>query len=209
MSGELTPIPKRVKGIYRKPANVFSRIGYYGGILLNLISDTLFAGSAALFTAAQTQLGKLDAAQKKYKSGGKTFKGARDLEDVASEAIMDEVLGVVQKAADADIKNAVDIFTRNGIDYRTRKSSTNGEIEIEHGEISGSFNLYVRPLDGDFAAMWWYSTDQQNWEFADFSHNSQGFIGGLVKGKTYYFRAKTSSPSGKSDWTQIIEITCL
>jgi hypothetical protein len=58
-----------------------------------------------------------------------------------------------------------------------------------------------------------FTTDPQNqesWKPADFSCKSHGFIDGLTRGTTYYFKARVHlSKTGKKDWTQIVDILCL
>jgi hypothetical protein len=204
---ELASSVKRVKGKYERPKNVSELVTYFASILLDLTEDTLFAGIAALITAAQAQNSKLNTAEIATKtSKGKI--GERDVQKRKMNVLMDEILAKVQKAADDDPLNAVSIFQRNGISIEGRTPHVRPEVGATNGTASGTLDVSHSTLSKKGSYLWMTSIDGTNWVYGIHSHKSTGLIIGLTPKVEYFIRSQTSSADGYSAWSQIIRIIC-
>ena len=214
MSENLNAGPvKAPKACFEEPSNVTAKSVYYRNFCNNMKADEHYTAIEAKIDAAIVTIDKFDGAILEAFSGLHGKVKARNDKEVVMKNSMDSLLGNVQDFCNANPVGATAHLESLGISWYQREPSTKDPIDIRHGKHSGSFDLLVKQPKGEFAVVWFITTtpdDSKSWVMADFSHNTHGFIDGLEKGKTYYFRAKVSSSvDGKSDWTQVIEIICL
>ena len=213
MSGELGGIVKAPEPFYEAPEQPSPRADYFDNVCTNMLADTVYVPIAAEIAAAQAIIVLFRDAILEAIPGGSGKVAARNVAQLNMDNEMDYLLPEIFKVGNSDPVNAITHYQTIGVSWYEREGHKRPEIDVKHGDVSGSFYLYVGALKGHYAAMWWITTypefAEDNWKFADFSHHGKGYISGLTKGMTYYFRAKTSSVEGKSDWTQVFEITCL
>jgi len=206
--------PKRVKCRYDKPSTIPGLVDYYLNHLTGLAADPLFTAIATLIASAQTQVGKLNAAEIAAQSKGDGLIEARNVELLNTEVIMDKVLGEIQNVGDNDPKNAGTIFKKHKLVIVVRKGHQREEMEVKHGDISGTFKVSHKRVAATAAYLYMISTDKLMWYVGDFSHNSSGLIKSmndipLKPGTLYYIKSKSSCSEGKSDWSDIVEMYCI
>lgn len=204
---------KAPKACYEEPPEVSAKSDYYKGITKLMKLDDDYIAIAAKLDAADVKIEAFKVKILIAQSGAAGTASARNVAEDSMRNDMDSILADVQVVANNDPVNAITNITKLGISYRTRTGYTREAIEVRHGTTSGSFELWVKKPNGEFAVVWFFTTTPAiaaSWVMADFSHNTRGDISGLVKGTIYYFKAKVSSSvDGKSDWTQVIDIVCI
>jgi hypothetical protein len=209
---ESTEPLKNIKVCYEPPSNVSEKANYYKGRALDMKDDTHFADVETDLDDALVLIGKLMTAIITAQSRKAGTVAARNVLDDQVCKKMDEFLPIAQKVVDGDPVNAITFITSLGLSYRKRQPVTKKDIEIRHGEVSGSFDLLVKKPKGNFAVVWVITTtpdDNKSWRLADFSQNTHGFIEDLDPGTIYYFKARVSSSvTGKSDWTGVVKKIC-
>lgn len=209
---ESTDPLKPIKVCYETPSNVSEKANYYKGRAQDMKDDTHFADVVTDLDDALVLIGKFQTAIVTAQSRKVGTVAARNVLDNQVCKKMDEFLPIAQKVVDDDPVNAITFITSLGLSYRKRQPVTRQDIEIRHGEVSGSFDLLVKKPKGDFAVVWVITTtpdDTKSWRLADFSHNTHGYIENLDPGTVYFFKARVSSSvDGKSDWTGIVKIIC-
>jgi hypothetical protein len=197
---------------FEEPTNVSAKVHYFKDYCTRMKSDSHYTGIVTKIDAGLVLITNFDDAIIAALSGTKGKVALRNTAEKKMKSSMKNLLSEVQVVCDNDPENAVSHIESLGISYRTREAVTKEDIEIRHGDISGSFVLLVRQPKGDFAVVWFFTTTpavEDSWKMADFSHNTHGFINGLVRGTTYHFRAKISSSiTGKTDWTHVVDILC-
>ena len=175
-------------------------------------SDSNFTAVVTDLDAAIVLIGKFANAIVTAQSRKIGTVAARNAYLVQVRSTMNEFLPIAQKVVDNDPANAITFITSLGLSYTKREHVTKKEIEVRHGEVSGSFDLYVKKPKGNFAVVWFFTRnpeDEKSWQMADFSHNTHGFIENLEPGTVFFFRARVSSSvTGKSDWTGNVKIIC-
>ena len=213
MGGELGGIIKAPEPFYEAPEQPSPRADYFDNVCTNMLADPAYAAKAAEIAAAQAIIVLFRDAILEAIPGGDGKVAARNVAQLNMDNEMDYLLPEIFKVGNSDPVNAIVHYQTIGVSWKTREGWEWDIIEVRNGKISGSFDLFVNPPEGRFAAMWWY-TDKpeplpEDWKFADFSHSARGYIEGLTPGTYYHFRAKTSSSvGGKTDWTQVIKIMC-
>jgi hypothetical protein len=197
---------------FEEPQNVSAKATYFKDFATRMKNDAHYTGIVVKIDAGLDLIGKYELAIIAALPGTKGKVAFRNTCEKKMKSSMKNLLSEVQVVCDDDPENAVSHIESLGISYRTREAVTKEAIEIRCGKVSGTFVLLVRKPKGKFAVLWEITTtpdDSKSWKTADFSHNTHGFIEGLMRGTTYYFRAKTSSSvTGKSDWTQVFDILC-
>lgn len=209
-----TTNPKRLKCEYEKPSNISELCTYYLAFLAGMLTDPLFTAIATLLGDAKTQVQKLQSAEEKALTRVPGAAATRDTVLVATEIIMDKVLGKVQEAGDDNMDQARIIFESHQlkvVDYGTRERDT---FEVKHGKVSKTFIVLNKPVSGRAGYIWMISTDKINWFVGDFASSASGLIDScndqeLVPGKLYYFKSRHNVKGVKSDWSQIMEKHCI
>ncbi len=197
---------KRPKAAYHEKSNVSEKADYLEGSWTKMKNNSLFISLVAYLTTALGYIATFRAAIQAAISGGGNTIAARDAAELNVDIAKDKILASIQEAADADLANAVTIIEGTDAYVITRKTSERELLEVEHGVLPGTFDLYCKPLACRFAVLFMISSDNIHWDVADFSHNSTGFIGGCTIGQKYYFKAQTSSAEGKSAWTYVLDV---
>ena len=201
-----------VEACYNEPQQVSAKRDYYDGICDKMLLDSHYSGLTAKITAAKGKVTAFGSAILVAASGAHGTVAARNVAEKLMTNAMDALLPDIQTVAYGDPVNAITNITSLGVSYRTRVGYTRNDLEIRHGEISGSFDMYIKKPRGNFAVIFMITTtplDDASWKLADFSQNSHGYVSGLKPGTTYYFKSMhKSSKDGTSDWTIIVDKIC-
>jgi hypothetical protein len=203
---------KAPKACYEEPPNPSAKADYYYDIDKKMKLDSHYSGIVTKIDAAVVKIEDYRTAILAAFSGTKGKVTARNDAETILKSAQDSLLRDVQDVCDADPVNAQAHLESLGLSKRSRKPVTKNDIEIRHGEGSGSFILLVRSPKVKFAVLWEVTTTpaiDNSWKTADFSQDTHGYIDGLVKGTTYYFRARFSLKNNiKTDWTKTFDIVC-
>jgi hypothetical protein len=213
MDGETSGIVRAPEPMFDAPQQPSARAAYYKNVCTKMHEDDRYDPVEAKITAAEGKIILFEKAIATAIPGGDGVVKARNVAELNTDIEMSYLLPDIYKVGNSDPMNATTHYETIGVSWKSRKGWEWEIIEARNGEISGSFDLFVRPPEGTFAVMWWVNDDPDmaadKWRFADFSHTARGYLDGCTPGKYYYFRAKNSSSvTGKSDWTQVIKVMC-
>ena len=210
-------IPNSVKRLmceFNKPSNVSMLVTYYLHFLLGMLADPLFTAIETLLESAQTQVGKLNDAEIAAASKIPGSAAARDTELLKTNIIMDKVLAKVQEAGDDDIPNSKALFESHQLKIRVRSKTEKGEFEATQGKVSKTIDVQHQFVKGSVAYIFVISTDKETWFAGAFGTASMDTIDNineepLVVGTLYYLKSRTRHKGVYSDWSQIVEVTCI
>jgi len=196
------------------PKNYSKRVTYYLKFLLLMLDNPLFTSIAALIASAQTQVGKLNTAE--IAAAGKIPGSAalRDEELLATEIIMGQVLAEVQKAGDANFAAAKALFETLLLKIRERSTTEHGEFEATQGKVSKTIDVKHQFIKGDISYLTMISIDKEKWFVGAHGTTSGNTVDNyndqpLVVGTLYYLKCQTCKKGVYSNWSQIIEVTCI
>jgi len=197
---------------FDEPQNVSAKADYFTGVCNKMLEDPRFSDETAIINLALILIKDFRKAIFKAYTRAKGTKQARDIAEIKMKNKMDSLLSRIQDVADIDPANAKSLFESLNVTYKKRYPYHKEGLKIKNSKIRGTIDLQIKMPEGIFAVIWFYTTDpsnEDNWKLADFSHTSKGAVSGLIAGTTYYFRVKiSSSETGKSDWSKIVEIIC-
>jgi hypothetical protein len=206
--------PKRLICEFDKPSNVAQLVIYYMNFLIGLDADPLFVAIAALIAAARTEVKNLDDFElaSKVKSPGSI--AARDKQLLVTNIKLDQVLAKVQEAGDNDLDNAKIIFEKHQLKIRVRSKTEKGEFDATQGKVSKTIDVTHQVIKGRVAYLVVISTDKLKWYAGAFGTTSMDTIDNindekLTVGTLYYLKSRTRLNGIYSDWSQIVEVTCI
>lgn len=211
------PIPnpeKRLMCEFDRPSNISQRVTYDLTFLNGMLADSRFASIEDLLEEAKTQVGKLNDAEIVAASKLPGSAAARDTELLKTDIIMDKVLAKVQEAGDDDIPNSKTLFEAHQLKIRVRTKTEKGEFEATQGKVSKTIDVQHRLVKGKVAYLFVISSDKENWFAGAFGTISMDTVDNindepLIVGTKYYLKSRTRHKGVYSDWSQIVEITCI
>jgi len=214
MAPNNTNAVKRLICEFEKPSNISKRVTYYLKFLLLMLDNPLFTSIATLLGSAQTQVGKLNTAE--IAAAGKVPGTAalRDEELLATEIIMEQVLAEVQKKGDANFAAAKALFESLLLKIRERSTTEHGEFEATQGKLSKTIDVRRQVLKGKRGYLTMISIDKEKWFIGAFGTTALDTVDNindepLVVGTNYYLKSRTRYKNVYSDWSQIVEVTCI
>jgi hypothetical protein len=175
---------------------------------------TKLTGSAAVPNPTPTlvvvtaHLDALDAATKAAIKGPKGSAAARNAAQFVVRGDMRQLKACVQVAADANIANSKAIIEGSGMYATRRATNPKPDLAAKYGPISGTLGIIARAIrrskKGSYG--WQMSTDMKTWTDLAPTTDAKTTVTGLTAGTLYYFRYRTFTKAGYSDWSVPIEI---
>ncbi len=210
----MTDSVKRFICEFNKPSNISKRVTYYLKFLLLMLDNPLFTSIATLIASAQTQVGKLNTAE--IAAAGKIPGSAalRDAEGLKTEIIMEKVLAKVQDAGDDDFASAKALFETLLLKIRERSTTEHGEFEANQGKVSKTIDVKHIVIKGSISYLTMISVDKEKWFVGSHGTTSGNTVDNcndlpLVVGTLYYLKSQTCKNRVYSDWSQVVEVTCI
>ena len=210
----MTDSVKRFICEFNKPSNISKRVTYYLKFLLLMLDNPLFTSIATLIASAQTQVGKLNTAE--IAAAGKIPGSAalRDAEELKTEIIMEKVLAKVQDAGDDDFASAKALFETLLLKIRERSTTEHGEFEANQGKVSKTIDVKHIVIKGSISYLTMISVDKEKWFVGSHGTTSGNTVDNcndlpLVVGTLYYLKSQTCKNRVYSDWSQVVEVTCI
>jgi len=109
-----------------------------------------------------------------------------------------------------DLNVAKELIIKSGFELKNSRNYIKPPFYGKLGKVSGSIYLYAKAAARVRAAYnWQISEDNKNWSDLETTLIASIKITGLKPGKTYYFRYKSITKQGSSDWSEVIEYIIL
>ena len=80
------------------------------------------------------------------------------------------------------------------------------ELAASPGDTSGAVDLVAKAVAHYATYYWEMSSDQKSWSSLPETTKSFTSVAGLTPGQTYYFRLRTLTRAGKSDYSQVVSL---
>jgi hypothetical protein len=155
---------------------------------------------------ANANLAKLEAAETVALTKAK---GAVEARDLALRAVLDDmhhIKAYVQKMADANPTSAEAIIAASTLGVRKARVHSKQDLQAKHGTVSGTVHLVAKAVSPRAAYAWQVSLDQKTWTDVPQTMQAHTSVPNLPVGITHYFRSRSLTKSGTSDWSQIVSI---
>ena len=148
----------------------------------------------------------LEAAEELALKGGM---GAVQQRDVDLEAVRNDMRllkAYVQSVADANATEAESIIKSAGMGIGKKSTRTKPAIAAKQGKVPGRVVLEAKALPRPVQYRWQMSSDQKSWTDLPESFNATITVDGLTPATYYYFRLRTVTRAGPSDWSVVVSI---
>ena len=135
--------------------------------------------------------------------------GAIDQRDVALMVVradMRLLKAYVQNRADANLAESKSIITSSGMGVGKKKAKGKAHVAVKDGKTPGSVVLDCKALRRPVVYRWQMSTNQEAWSDLEESFKASLTVEGLTPATIYYFRLRTMTRNGLSDWSVVVSI---
>lgn len=96
-----------------------------------------------------------------------------------------------------------------GMTASYRAGPTKEAVAAKRGEIPNQVVLAAKAVPRPAVYCWQVSTDGATWSDLPETFNSRTKVEGLKACTLYYFRLRTMTPAGFSDWSQVVSVVAL
>ena len=107
-------------------------------------------------------------------------------------------------AVDAHLDQAGTIADSAKMRLRKAAAHTKPDFAVKDGLVMGQAQLIARAVDNGLLYFWELSLDQTAWAVALDTSSARAVLTGLTVGQTYYFRFRTRTRKGMTDYSQIL-----
>ena len=146
----------------------------------------------------------LDLANQAALKGPKGSAAARDSALGVVRSDMRQLKGCVQVVCDANVMQAQTIIESCGMSVAKRALRVWAELVVKYGAVSGAAVLRARLLKGKGIHAWQMSTDEKTWTDLPATTKASTTVTGLTPATVYYFRHRTYTKVGYSDWGPVV-----
>jgi hypothetical protein len=112
----------------------------------------------------------------------------------------------VQNIADADLALGPTIILSAGLSIKKRPMWTKPSFAARYGDVPGKVVLDVRSVGRRASYHWQISTNQTDWTDLPETVESSTSVDGLTPATVYYFRYRTVTRRGLSDWGMVLSV---
>lgn len=197
--------PKAFAKYTRTPRGtlVFSK-----GLVKNAEDSGAFPPGDATLAALKAEVVGLDEAMIDAKDKSALAMEARNSAAIKVQQQLGHFVDRVQALADliALPADARTFIVSMGLSVRKTSRSKKAELAARYTGVPREVQLDARRIKGAAAYYWEYSLDQQSWTALPETPNGRTLVDGLTPGQVVYFRFRTLSLKGKSEYCAAVSI---
>ena len=119
---------------------------------------------------------------------------------------LDKLKAHVQGIANSDPQHTAAIIFSAGMRVRKPRTWINMPTKARQGDTSGRVALYAKALPRPVSYRWQMSTDQQTWTDLPETFMTKLIVNGLTPATMYWFRLRTVTKVGPSEWSPPISL---
>jgi hypothetical protein len=116
---------------------------------------------------------------------------------------MRQLKAALQAAADADPERAAAIIVNAGFRVSKRAPKVKPPIAVRYGKVPGLAVLDAKAAARKATYLWSMSTDQKVWVDLPQTLVHKTTVSGLTAATMYYFRVRTLTKAGMSEWSMV------
>jgi hypothetical protein len=131
---------------------------------------------------------------------------ARGAEVTRVVSLLHQLKAGVQKVCDDNPDSAAVIASSAGMDLKSFPGRQPNTWKVEQGPLSGTAVLTAVVAAPHAYYEWQISLDKLTWTSLPITTKATTTVEGLTPGTTYYFRYRTVTPKGTSNWSDPREI---
>jgi type II secretory pathway pseudopilin PulG len=174
-------------------------------IIACMTGNAWFTKPSPSLSKVKTSLTTLQKRQAATLTRSMDTRTARDAAWLAALRLLQRLASYVQKIADSNLENSLAIIQSAGMSAKKGSGSRAHVFKVDRYRVSGSARV-TAPTAGDDAYYdWQMSTDgRKTWIDLRRTGQSTTVVPGLTPGTTVFFRYRTLTKKGTSDWSDPI-----
>jgi len=179
-------------------------------LVVTMMSNNLsFPDPTPPLKQVSADLDALAASEDLVYKGGRGMAQQRDVDLRAVQRDLRLLKAYVQGVAEAHPTEAEAIITSAGMSVGKTRAATKPPVRARQGKVSGRVVLDATALPRPVQYCWQSSTDQKTWTDIPPSFQSRTLVDGLTPATVYFFRLRTMTRSGLSDWSPVLCVIAL
>jgi hypothetical protein len=175
-------------------------------IVTKMTGNTWFPSPTPTLAQVTNDINALDAAEQAAQKGPKGAAAERDVKRAALRSDMRQLKSYVQSICDANMPEAQAIAESAGMSVAKRPARSKPDLAAKYGAVPATVALEAKALRRRASYQWQMSTDQKVWSDLPSTVKAATVVTGLTPATTYYFRFRTLTADGLSDWSPAISI---
>jgi hypothetical protein len=196
---------KRVIAALNMPRRIHDYISQAEFIGSRLASDPLYAGSSPPLAVFEAHLAALQKAALNVHTRALGSVEARNAAFAAVDADLQALRLFVEHLAAASPDGPM-IIANAGMSVKNATGPVKSGFVVKLGTVSGKARMIARAERIKASYDWQYSRDGEAWISLESTVESQQDVEGLVPGAVYFFRYRTLTRAGTSDWSQVVSV---
>jgi hypothetical protein len=197
----------RVFAALNEPTGVPAFVIACNDIVNKMIPNATFANPPVAWSVVQKHIKDLSDAEETARHGSPADVQDRNFKLGLVRTDMHLLKAFVQFVADnAAPGNAAAIIESAGLSVAKKPQRTKPGFAVKYGKVPGRARLEARSVGPRAVYYWMMSTDQHTWSSLPDTLTASTNVDGLTAGTTYYFRFRTLTKAGMSDWSVVVSI---
>jgi hypothetical protein len=174
-------------------------------VVTKMKGNTWFPSPPVALGDVESHLQQLVDAEKHAHKGPVGAAEERNVELGVVRTDMRLLVAYVQAVSDSNIGSGPAIIESAGLSVAKSRGRAKDPFSVKHGKVPGRVRLSVKAI-GRGTYYWQMSLDQEHWSSLPETNQSRTTVDGLTAGTRYYFRFRTLSRNGLSEWSMAIGI---
>ena len=202
-----------IKSIHRAtvsvniPPKIADLIALGHTVVTKLTNNPLLPTPSPTIAAITAALADLQAAQTSANARTKGAATVRNEKRTVFVALLQQLRGYVQTAADATPENGASIIESSGLSVRKTPTRAARVFDAKQGPLSGTAKVTAVAAGPRSSYEWQYSNDgAKTWVNAPTTIQAKTVILGLAVGTTVQFRYRPVTKTGEGDWSQPVAL---
>jgi hypothetical protein len=193
--------------VLKLPTKIQALITYAHGIATALTNNPSFPTLTPTLATLSAAIADLQTAETAALARAKGAVVTRNEKKTALIQLLQQLRGVIQTAADANVENGASIITSAGVAVRKVAVRAPRTFSAKPGAISGTAKLVAVSAGNRSGYEWEYSSDGgKTWVTAPATLQAKTTVTGLTTGTTVQFRYRPVTKAGEGNWTQPVSL---
>ncbi len=156
---------------------------------------------------ATAHLDALDESEKEAQGGGKAAVATRYACRLAVRRDLRFFVAYLQTVLDRmSVADALALIAAVNMRARRYTKADKPQLAAKNGDVSGEVELVAKAVAVYASYYWQFSLNQQDWTSLPETTKASTSMAGLTPAKTYYFRFRSLTRHGMSDYSQVVSL---
>jgi hypothetical protein len=197
---------KRVIAVLDEPRRIHDYVAYAQLVAASVAADPVFASPSPPIAVVLADVAALGEATVTALARTAGTRAARQALAVRVHSDLMALRCYVQGIADAHPGEQACIIARAGMSVKNARGPSKPPFEAKQLPVSGSVHLFARAEKRRASYDWQYSKGEDAWLSGPRTVRADATLDGLVRGAVYFFRYRTVTKEGVSDWSQSVSL---